>query len=685
MRIILFYSIVSFAFALHVFPNDHLCITDTFPHAFAAHHSDLLDIRLRNEAYQRFAEHQLPASKEEWEKTRKIIREEVIGKTGIVIDHSLPLNIKETGTISQEGFTIRKITFQTRPGVYATASLYVPEGNGPFPAVINMNGHWPEARMSESVQSVATTLAKNGYVCLAIDAFGAGERSTVHGIYEYHGGNLGASLMNVGESLLGFQVSDNMRGVDLLTSLPYVDPQKIGATGASGGGNQTMWITAIDERIKAAMPVVSVGNFEVYVMNSNCICELPIDALTFTEESGILGLVAPRAIKMCNHNKDDIPAFFPAQMLRTYNNVRPLYKLLGHEENITYQLFDTTHGYWQGNREAMLGWFNLHLKGTGDGSPAKEQPFTILKDEQLMVFAKGRRDANVETISHYCVRKGRELRKKYLAVNTFDVKEKKSELRGILRIKNKPTVTKVFRNSDADGWKRFILQTNDGKLIPVIIAEPVNKTNRFVIITHPGGKDSITDNLVDQYRKRGEGIAIADLSGTGEASSPVADTIEGDMKFHTVSRSDLLLGKTVFGEWVNELDALSQFLKTNFGVVTVDLHGTKETGLAAIFFAALNGATNSIVVKDVPVSYVFDDQGNVNFYNMSVHLPGFLKWGDVSLAAALTGRNIRFENALTMSGSQLNNLQLKAYDGEYKKARAACGTKGAADFRGATQ
>ena len=164
--------------------------------------------------------------------------------------------------------------------------------------------------MSDPVQSVGHSLALNGYVCLNIDAFGSGERSTIHGEYEYHGYNLGASLMNIGESLMGFQISDNIRGVDLLCSLPYVDAKHIGATGASGGGNQTLWLTAIDERIKASMPVVSVGTFESYVMNDNCICELLIDGLTFTEESGILALVAPRAIKMCNHNQDDIPPFF---------------------------------------------------------------------------------------------------------------------------------------------------------------------------------------------------------------------------------------------------------------------------------------------------------------------------------------------------------------------------------------
>src|SRR5690606_8902254 len=75
---------------------------------------------------------------------------------------------------------------------------------------------------------------------------------------EYHGGNLGASLFNIGETLMGMQLTDNVRALDFLCSLPMVDTQRIGVTGASGGGNQSMWLAALDERIKAVVPVVSV-------------------------------------------------------------------------------------------------------------------------------------------------------------------------------------------------------------------------------------------------------------------------------------------------------------------------------------------------------------------------------------------------------------------------------------------
>ncbi len=259
--------------------------------------ADVIASNLKHEAALDFDLRQLPATKSGWEAHRKKLRSELLQSSGVKINHSLPLDIHETGSIKMNGYTIKKIYFQTRPKVYATADLYVPDGKGIFPAIINMHGHWPNGKAGEMVQPRAHELALNGYVCLNIDAWGAGERTTIHGIDEYHGSNLGASLLNIGESLLGNQLTDNMRGVDLLCSLPYVDKNNIGATGASGGGNQTMWLSALDERIKASMPVVSVGTFQSYIMGSNCVCELMPEGLTYTEESGVLALTAPRSIK----------------------------------------------------------------------------------------------------------------------------------------------------------------------------------------------------------------------------------------------------------------------------------------------------------------------------------------------------------------------------------------------------
>ena len=135
-------------------------------------------------------------------------------------------------------------------------------------------------------------------------------------------------------------------------------------------------------------------------MESNCICEQMPDGLTLTEEAGIV--VLSNAPLLINHTQDSNPTFFPSEMLRSYNNARQAFITEGKESSISYRVFDLTHGYWTEDREAMLGWFDLQLKGTGDGAPRKELPFEQLPEDKLLVFPPGERDANVLTTEEYC-------------------------------------------------------------------------------------------------------------------------------------------------------------------------------------------------------------------------------------------------------------------------------------------
>ncbi|OYY02327.1 MAG: hypothetical protein B7Y76_05760, partial [Sphingobacteriia bacterium 35-40-5] len=97
-------------------------VVDSLPDVFAKNHADFLESKLRNEAIIKFGTHQLPDNPEDWVKYRTNLRKTIIQKTGLVVNHSLPLDIKETGSIQMKGYRIKNIAFQTRPGVYATAN-----------------------------------------------------------------------------------------------------------------------------------------------------------------------------------------------------------------------------------------------------------------------------------------------------------------------------------------------------------------------------------------------------------------------------------------------------------------------------------------------------------------------------------------------------------------------------------
>lgn len=144
------------------------------------------------------------------------------------------------------------------------------------------------------VQSRCIGLAKLGYVVLAVDAFGAGERAIKPEAGTYHGALLGASLWPAGTPLLGLQVYDNRRAVDYLISRPEVDPARLAITGASGGGNQTLYAGATDSRLAAVVPVCGIGTYQSYVRTACCVCEVNIGGLTYATTGDLLAMVAPQ-------------------------------------------------------------------------------------------------------------------------------------------------------------------------------------------------------------------------------------------------------------------------------------------------------------------------------------------------------------------------------------------------------
>jgi hypothetical protein len=140
----------------------------------------------------------------------------------------------------------------------------------------------------------------------------------------------------------------------LLTRLE-VDGERLGITGASGGGNQTMYAGALDERLKVVVPVCSVGNYQAYLQAACCVCEVLPGALRFTEEGDVLGLVAPRALMVINATKDAFQ-FSVGEAKKSLERARAIFKLSDAEEKLRHAVFESPHAYNQPMREAMYGW-----------------------------------------------------------------------------------------------------------------------------------------------------------------------------------------------------------------------------------------------------------------------------------------------------------------------------------------
>ncbi len=612
---------------------------------------ELID-ELKLEAAKRFRRHQLPQSAEEWRAKRKPLLESLKKALNLSVDSSLPLNCRWSEPFSAGGFTIRHVAYQSRKDFYATASLYVPEGEGPFPGIVGMHGHLSDGRLAPRSQEIAQRLARSGYVVLFVDAFGSGERATTHGEFEYHGGMLGGSLLNLGETLMGIQIADNMRAVDLLCSLPFVDSGRIGATGSSGGGNQTMYLAAFDERVKAAVPVVSVGSYQSYVGGTNCVCELIPDGLDLCEESALLALAAPNALLICNAIHDINYTFYVSEMLRSLTEAKKVYAALGAPEKISCLPFNGPHSYPAEVQAAAIGFFDLYLKGKGHGLPVIPPDASALPLEKMLLFPKGSRPAEVCSIPEYLLRRASVLEK--------TASGSPAELASLLRIREESFISVYL--SGENGWEKYTVETSRGRLLPFLWK--CGSPERCRILAAPQGKRELEESgLIAEAEASGDSILVFDPWGCGECGY-IKEIQNVWIEQHQLSRALMWLGRRLMGEWCMDFLCAVKFASERLPSAALHLIGRRDSGVAALYSAVLlPGKIARVDLADSPGTLVRRhgqfprpavpglDYVPGEFFTMALCIPRILEWGDLKHTQSLADCRVVFRNPREMNGS----------------------------------
>jgi len=567
-----------------------------------------------------------------------------------------PLDMQLISSIKQDSYTIHTLVFQSLPGVYVPASLYVPKGKGPFPAILNSHGHWPPGRRSEIVQRTAHMLASSGYVCLCIDAMGSGERGREHQ-HEYHGANLGSALLNLGTPLMGMQLLENSRAIDLLCGLPEVDPERIGATGASGGGNQTMWLAAMDPRVKAAVPVVSVGTFRAYIMNSNCVCELHPNGLLHFEEGQLLQTMAPKAIKIITALRDGNGAFNAQQMLKSFRIAKRAYVQQGVAERLDYELFDEPHSYTGEMNKSMISWFDRVFAVKRRGDNLRISDFQPLDTNALAVLKGGNKKAGILSIPAFINREFNRVESQ-IATSLLDGATYKKQLQKIVLMDTADHLLHVQSLEPQQGWRRIMLENASGQLISLLISPPREAVNALHVYFPSKGKQVAPLSEIDALRSKGEGVVLVDLYGLGERASATADQIDGALpRFHTLSRSLLWMGSNMMGIWATEIGLVNDYLQQEYSSYKRLLVADRETAIAALISNVLADAGQTLLLRELPVSYLPDESGALDSYNMAIHMQGILRWGDIPMLLALNKPQVSLEGLYHLNGKQCGQFE----------------------------
>ena len=204
------------------------------------------------------------------ERRKQSVRETFLSLIGGLPDYNGPLNPRVTGSIQSDNYVIDKIIFESLPGFYVTANLYRPSRPGRYPGVLLQAGHTQEGKPEG--QRLAANLALKGFVVLAFDPMGQGEREQTYdrrvdralagwSVPEHI--QAGAQNILIGESLARYFIWDAKRALDYLVSRPDVDPERLGAVGCSGGGALTTFIGALDPRVKAVAPACYVNSYRL--------------------------------------------------------------------------------------------------------------------------------------------------------------------------------------------------------------------------------------------------------------------------------------------------------------------------------------------------------------------------------------------------------------------------------------
>lgn len=324
------------------------------------------DVEIRKELTQRAL-----AIEREFPIDRVPKREEYFHMLGLwPLPEKTPLKATVTGTLEFPGFVVEKLHYQSRPGLYVTANLYRPAAPGKYPAILYSIGHYNSKRDGHktAVQDHGIWFATHGYVALLVDTIELGEVTcTHHGTYSqkrwwWH---------SAGFTPAGVECWNAIRGLDYLQSRADVDPERIGATGISGGGAATFWISAADERVKASAPVSGMADLTWYIgedgVDGHCDCMFLYNTFRWHWTS-IAALVAPRPLLFVNSDNDKI---FPMSANdRVINRLERVYSKFGASDKVDAMVSVGGHAMRTDLRRAVFEFFNRTLKN--DASPVTD-------------------------------------------------------------------------------------------------------------------------------------------------------------------------------------------------------------------------------------------------------------------------------------------------------------------------
>jgi dienelactone hydrolase len=490
------------------------------------------------------------------------------------------LNARITGVLEEDGFTIEKVIYESQPGFLVTANLYRPAGEGPFPAILHPCGHSKNGKAYESYQKVNRLLARNGFIVLCFDPIGQGERRQLAGrdrkVKIVGSGEhqlLGVAPILLGRSLATYMVWDGIRGIDYLCGRPDVDPNRIGCTGNSGGGNLTSFLMAYDDRIVAAAPGCFVTTHRRKNENPG-----PGDAEQnlfaqirdgFDHPDFILSRAPkPTLILAATHDFVPIEGTWEA-----FRQAKRVYTRLGHPEKVELIEANEKHGYSRRLREGAVRFFARWLQGRKI-EVFEEDEVLVLADEELQVSPDGQvlwMEGSRSLFELYA-----ETESRFAAAHGELTKAKVREVTGIRPLDEIPR-PKV-EDHGGDSPKKLLFRPEPGIVLPGLYWSG-GKGEPFLIAPSDGMNSALAEAVALQAK--GHPVLVLEVRDTGETRTRNWRFFGADYYIA------YMLGRCWLGMRAEDLLVGARWLMEENDATSVRIHSDGEVGPAAVHAWAL--------------------------------------------------------------------------------------------------
>ena len=645
------------------------------------------------------------SSREEIARRRAYIREQMLRDLGGLPERT-PLNARVVGVLDREGYKVEKIILESQPHFYVTGNLYLPlTGQPPYPAVLFPLGHERDAKAHEAWQKMLGTLARRGYVAFAWDPIGQGERvqlydpdleaGKISGSTSEHT-IVGIQCLLLGDSVARYTIWDGMRALDYLLSRKEVDPARVACTGNSGGGTHTAYLSALDDRIKVAMPSCYITSWRRLLESigpqdaEQC---LPPWIGQGLDHGDFVLAFAPKPFLILSAIRD----FFSISGTReTYQEEQHVYSVLGARDKLSQFEADDGHGYTPPRRLAGYRWLGRWLKGQEDDAPeayvqpASEEELRCTESGQVTVSLGG------ETVSSLNQKRYEQVRAKRTPLtNPQAVATLKNEIQSkVPRVTaytslTSPLNVKPFGQIRKEGYRieKLTYESEPGITIPSLLYVPENGESRMpaVLYVNAHGKTAEANpgGEIDALVHSGCIVLAIDARGWGETGP--RDNPEDSRMWNTLfpnfgnAMTALLLGKTLVGMRAEDISRGVDLLAGRSEVDAERIYGfgVDAATIPLSHEATLDTRVKKVVLKGGLVSYESVVMHRISRDMFENVIPGVLKSYDLQdLVAAVAPRPTWIVNARDSMGYRLGIEKARA---EYARPAEAFRSLGAPD------